>query len=84
MPKLIERTYAVAVGLEYAIKKVLVNQVGMKLNGTYQLLAYADDMNLLGDNVDTIKKMTETLIDASKEVIGGKARGKETTRKTKT
>jgi hypothetical protein len=37
------------------------------LNGTYQLLAYADDVNLLGDNIDTINK-TGTLIDAAKEV----------------
>jgi hypothetical protein len=42
--------------------------VGPKLNGTHQLLAYADDVNLLGDNIDTIKKDTETLIDASKWV----------------
>jgi hypothetical protein len=35
---------------------------------THQLLAYADDVNLLGDNKDTIKKNTETVIDASKEV----------------
>jgi hypothetical protein len=42
--------------------------VGLKLNGTHQLLAYADDVNLLGDDTDTIKKTTETLIDASKEV----------------
>jgi hypothetical protein len=40
----------------------------LKSNGTYQLLAYADDVSLLGDNIDTIKKDTETLIDASKEV----------------
>jgi hypothetical protein len=44
------------------------HQVGLKLNGTHQLLAYADDVNLLGDNIDTIKKNTEPLIDASKEV----------------
>jgi hypothetical protein len=40
----------------------------MKLNGTHQLLAYADDVNLLSDNIDNIKKNTETLSDASREV----------------
>jgi hypothetical protein len=54
--------------LLYAVRKVKVNQVGMELNGTHQLLVYADDLNLLGDNIDTIKKNTETLIDGSKEV----------------
>jgi hypothetical protein len=54
--------------LEYGIKKVQENQVGLKLNRTHQLLHYADDVHLLGDNTDTIKKNTETLIDASKEV----------------
>jgi hypothetical protein len=54
--------------LEYAIMKVQENEVGLKLNWTHQLLAYADDVNLLVDDIDTIKKNTETLIDASKEV----------------
>jgi hypothetical protein len=54
--------------LEYAIRKVQEEQVGLKLNGTYELLAYADDLNLLGDNIDTIKKNVETLIDASNNV----------------
>jgi hypothetical protein len=48
--------------------KVQEIQLGLKLNGTHQLLAYADDANLLGDNIDTIKVNAETFIDASKEV----------------
>jgi hypothetical protein len=44
--------------LEYANRKVLDTQVGLKLNGTHQLLVYADDVNLLGDDIGTIKKHT--------------------------
>jgi hypothetical protein len=54
--------------LEYAIRKAQENQVGLKLNGTHQLLVYVDDVNLLSDNtcIDTIKENTQTLIDAGK------------------
>jgi hypothetical protein len=51
---------------EYAFRKIQENQMGPKLNGTHRLLFYADDVNLLGDNIDTIKKCTETFIDAIK------------------
>jgi hypothetical protein len=47
--------------------KVQENQVGLELNGTQQLLVY-DDVDPLGDNIDTIKKNTQTLTYASKEV----------------
>jgi hypothetical protein len=50
------------------MRKVQESQVGLKLNGTHQLLVYADDVNILGDNIYTIRKGTQTLIDASKEI----------------
>jgi hypothetical protein len=37
--------------LEHGIRKVEENQVGLKLNGSHQFLAYADVLNLLGDNL---------------------------------
>jgi hypothetical protein len=43
--------------LVYAIKRVQINQDGVKLNGTHAFLAYADDVNMLGGSVHTVKKM---------------------------
>ena len=54
--------------LEYAIRRVQVNQDGLKLNGTHQLLAYADDVNILGGSVHTVKKNAEALVAATKEI----------------
>jgi hypothetical protein len=53
--------------LEFAIRKVQGNQVGPKINERHHLLLYADDVNLLGDNINTIKN-TETLTDPIKGV----------------
>jgi hypothetical protein len=41
---------------KHAITKVQENQVGLKLNGTHQLLVYADYVNLQDDNIDITKK----------------------------
>jgi len=42
--------------VEYAISRVQVNKGGLKLNGTHQLLAYADDSNILKGSIHTLKE----------------------------
>jgi len=54
--------------LEYVIKSIKVNQDGLKLNGALQHLFYADDVNILDGSVHTIKKNTESLVVAGKEI----------------
>jgi hypothetical protein len=54
--------------LECVVRRAQANQEGLKLNGTHQLLVYPDDVNILGGSIHTIKKTTEALIVASKEI----------------
>jgi len=42
--------------LEHAIRRVHINQDGLKLNGAHQLLVYADDVNILGGSVHTVNE----------------------------
>jgi hypothetical protein len=54
--------------LDYTIRRVQLNLDGLKLNGKIPPLVYADDVNMLGESVNTIKKNTDALVVASKEI----------------
>jgi len=54
--------------LQYAIRRVQVNQNGLKLKGTQQLLVYADDVNIIEGSVHTVKENAEALVMASSEI----------------
>ena len=53
--------------MEYAIRRIHINQVGLKLNGAHQLVAYAD-VNIFGGSIHTIKKKSKALVVASKGI----------------
>jgi len=54
--------------LEYAIRRVQVNQDGFKLPGTQHLLAYADYVNILGGSIHTLKENVEALVAATRDL----------------
>jgi len=54
--------------VEYAFKRVQVNHKGLKVNGTHQLLVYADGVNVLDGSIHAIKENTEALEITSKEI----------------
>ncbi|KAJ4439494.1 hypothetical protein ANN_07618 [Periplaneta americana] len=53
---------------KYAIRKVQDNRQGLELNGLHQLLVYADDVNMLGENPQTNRENVEILVEASKAI----------------
>ena len=53
--------------LEYAIRRVQVNQDGLKLNGTHQILTYADDVTILAGSIHTLKENAEALVAVTRE-----------------
>ena len=54
--------------LQYAIRRVQENRIGLELNGKHQLLVYADDVNMLWENLQTVRKNAEIFIKASKDI----------------
>jgi len=52
----------------HAMRRVQVNPEGLKVNGAHQVLVFADDVNILGRSIQTIKKNMEALVVASKEI----------------
>ena len=54
--------------LEYATRKVQETNLGLDMNGTHQVLAYADDVNLIGDDIRTIERNADVLLTACKDI----------------
>ena len=54
--------------LEYPFRRVQENQTGLEFNGKHQLFVYADDVNMLGENLQTVRENTEVFIKTSKDI----------------
>lgn len=67
--QLLDVTQTILTSLVYTIRKAQEDKQGLEQNGTHQLLVCLhDDINLHDENINVIKKNTETLLDASKEI----------------
>ena len=55
--------------LEYAIRRVQENRIGLELNGKHQFLVYADDVNMLGENLQTVRENAEIFIKQPRTLV---------------
>ena len=56
--------------------KVQVTNLGLDLNGTNQVLAYVDDVNLIGDDMRTIERNADVLLNACVGLAGNTGKTK--------
>ena len=61
-----------SINLEYAIRKVQETNLRLEMIGTHQVLAYADDVNLIGDDIRTIERNADVLLNDCKEMFSSK------------
>jgi len=54
--------------LEYAIRKIQESNLGLDMNGTHQVLAYVNDVNLIGDDIRAIERNADVLLNACKDI----------------
>ena len=54
--------------LEYVIRRVQENRIGLEFSGKHQLLIYADGVNMLEENLQTVRKSIEIHLKTSKDI----------------